>query len=330
MSIELTQFHESVNLGGGKVDRANATISDVKILGRQSANGREYSDQAMQDAVKCYENIGTNIDHDRSGKERSMMSCNGWLSECVQKPDGVYAKVNLLKSHPLTETIMEIAEKNPNRIGMSHDAMGKEKMVSGRRIVESIQSVKSVDFVQNPATNKGLFESEDLPVSKKKFSEFVEAIEGDSAEKKALTSLIESDAKIGALEIEEEEFTSPLFKALQAALVESADKLAKAGEKKPDPTVPELQKKIDLFESEKDARKLLEKAEVPLTESRIEMVAALPADKREALVKELKEGIQSQQQKRQKPDSFSVMRESKEFTGDIPADGKGMAKLLKS
>ena len=308
MSDQLTQLHESVNLGGGKVDRENATISGVKILGRQSANGREYSDQAMSDAVKCYENIGTNIDHDRSGKERSMLSCNGWLSECVQKPDGVYAKVNLLKSHPLTETIMEIAEKNPNRIGMSHDAMGKEKMISGRRIVESIQSVKSVDFVQNPATNKGLFESEDSPVSKKKFSEFVEAIAGDTAEKKALTSLIESDEKIGSIEIEEAEFNSPLFKAMQAALVESANALAKAGEKKPDATIEGLQARLDAYEAKDGARKLLESAGVTATEAKISAVAALGSKaEKDALVKEFKESVQVQPRK---PNSGSVLHES--------------------
>ena len=204
---------------------------------------------------------------------------------------------------------MEIAEKNPNRIGMSHDAMGKEKMVSGRRIVESIQSVKSVDFVQNPATNKGLFESEDLPVSKKPFKQFVEAIEGDSAEKKALTSLIESDAKIGALEIEEAEFTSPLFKALQTALVESADKLAKAGEKKPDPTVESLQARLDAYEAKDGARKLLESAGVTATEAKISAVAALgsKADK-DALVKEFKESVQAPSPR--KPNSGSALHES--------------------
>ena len=315
MSDQLTQLVEEIDLAEvtqDNVDEENGVIRGVRILGKYSKNGREYTEQARRDAAKCYEGVGVNVDHKRKpGEEHKLLEGKGWLGECADNPakEAVYGNLYILKTDPDAPKIFEIARRKPKNIGLSHVAEGVTKSVGGKTIVESIQRVTSVDLVRNPATNSSLFESEDLPVSKKPFKQFVEAIEGDSAEKKALTSLIESDAKIGALEIEEAEFTSPLFKALQTALVESADKLAKAGEKKPDPTVESLQARLDAYEAKDGARKLLESAGVTATEAKISAVAALgsKADK-DALVKEFKESVQAPSPR--KPNSGSALHES--------------------
>jgi len=203
MAENLTQLIEAMDFAASKVDRENCRIHRVKICGKVSKNGREYSDRSLRESAKCSEGKGTNIDHDRTGKERSIRDCNGWLSECQAeingdpKTDGVFATVNLLKSHPLTETVLEIAERNPGRIGMSHVAQGVTKTIGGKTIVESIESVQSVDFVQNPATTSGLHESEE-PVSKTKtLREFVDGI-ADHPDKNKLLKLMESDPALGA------------------------------------------------------------------------------------------------------------------------------------
>jgi hypothetical protein len=180
------------------IDEENGIIKGVKILGRLSKNGREYSEKSRQDAAKCYEGIGVNLDHLRTGGERSVRDAGGWLAECVAKPDGVYGNLYLLKTDPQTPKIFEIARRNPNRIGLSHVAEGVVRAVGGKNVVESIQSVQSVDLVQNPATNKGLFESEE-PVSKKTLREFVDGIKGEHPEKSKLQKLLESDPAMGGM-----------------------------------------------------------------------------------------------------------------------------------
>ena len=79
----------------------------------------------------------------------------------------MYGDLNVIMSHPLADTLFEVAERKPNRFGLSHNAAGDVVERNGRRIVESIKSVLSVDLVQNPATVKSLFESE-APVSKRR------------------------------------------------------------------------------------------------------------------------------------------------------------------
>lgn len=329
MSNQLSEITESINLHGGNVDREKGTISNVKILGRSSVNSREYTEQALKDAAKCYEGVGTNVDHDRSGKERSVSAGNGWISNCEVKPDGVFGTVNLLKSHPLTEQILETAERNPTRIGLSHHAFGRDRKVGGKWIVESVESVKSVDFVQKPATSKGLFESEEPPVSEKKtVKAFIEAIEGDSAEKKSLATLIESNATLGGMEIEEAEFKSPLVAALNAALIESVAKQAKAPEQKPDLTLQNLQKELDAFKARDKATALLESAGVQVTSIRVKALSSLTekADQ-DAYLADCKSV-----QKVPKPSNGGrVLHES--AGGDdieLPKDDKDLAKLLRS
>lgn len=148
----------------GNVDRAGGVIRNVKILGKVSKNGREYSDQAMRQAAAFYEGIGVNANHpDKSvpGRSRSVDEAVGWLQNIKVRSDGVYGDLCVLKSHPLSETIFEAAERKPNRLGLSHNAEGSTVQRGGKTIVESIKSVRSVDLVQNPATNSSLFESVD-------------------------------------------------------------------------------------------------------------------------------------------------------------------------
>ena len=48
---------------GLRIDRDKGIIHDVKVLGRDSKNGRVYTQEAMNDAAKLYEGISVNIDH---------------------------------------------------------------------------------------------------------------------------------------------------------------------------------------------------------------------------------------------------------------------------
>ena len=61
----MTQLLEEFSLDGitpENIDEENGVIRNVKILGKVSKNKREYSEQSRDDAAKCYEGIGVNVD----------------------------------------------------------------------------------------------------------------------------------------------------------------------------------------------------------------------------------------------------------------------------
>jgi hypothetical protein len=150
------------------VDRDAGVIRGVKILGRQSRNRREYSDQALRDAARLYEGVGVNLNHADSrdtARNRPVEAGFGWLTGVALRPEGVFGDLHFFKSHPQAAVIIEAAERNPNRFGLSHNAQGRVAQCQGKTVVESIRHVCSVDLVQNPATNAGLFESEENPMS---------------------------------------------------------------------------------------------------------------------------------------------------------------------
>jgi hypothetical protein len=150
------------------VDRDAGVIRGVKVLGRQSRNGREYSDHALHDAARLYEGIGVNLNHahSREGSQaRSVEAGFGWLAGVAVRPDGVFGDLHYFKSHLQAAVIVEAAERNPRRFGLSHNAEGRVAHAGGKNVVESIEHVRSVDLVQNPATNAGLFESEESLMS---------------------------------------------------------------------------------------------------------------------------------------------------------------------
>lgn len=170
-----------------RVDREAGVIHGVKVLGRESKNGREYSDKALAEAAKLYEKRDVNLNHPARGSnaERPVEAMFGWLESVEVKDDGVYADLHYATSHPMAPAIVEIAQKNPMRLGLSHNAEGTVKRVGGKNVVESIQTVKSVDLVQTPATVNGLFEShrpnrQTRPESSKTCRQILEDYTGDT------------------------------------------------------------------------------------------------------------------------------------------------------
>lgn len=143
-----------------KVDRETGVIRGVKILGSVSKNGRTYTEKAMREAATLYEGRKVNIDHMmREGAERPFRDVFGELRNVSLKEGGVYGDLHFLKSHPLAEQVCEAAERFPTQFGLSHDAEGRTSRQGGKLIVESVIAVHSVDLVNTPATNAGLFES---------------------------------------------------------------------------------------------------------------------------------------------------------------------------
>lgn len=149
--------------GGLVVDNENATIDNVRILGLHSENGRDYLPGAVKAAISLYEGRATNCDHPaRPGEPTTIKRRNGWLENVRQEADGgLRGKWLLLKSDSETPKILEVAQRRPALLGLSHNVSGKVRRENGREIVEAIEVVHSVDCVADPATVKGLHEGID-------------------------------------------------------------------------------------------------------------------------------------------------------------------------
>lgn len=188
-------FETTFQTSKPRINRDAGVIHDVKILGQTSRNGRQYSPKALREAAAFYEGIGVNTNHpsrQTPNVSRGVEEGVGWLESIQVKPDGVYGDLHVIKSHPLANTLFEIAERKPDRFGLSHNASGDVGEIGGSQLVESIKSVRSVDLVQNPATVKSLFESED-PVATKtvKFKTLIESLPVKI--RKGFTALLEMD-----------------------------------------------------------------------------------------------------------------------------------------
>lgn len=173
MAKKLANFTEHIQAPPEKVNIEEGVIYGAKLLGRVSKNGREYSSQALSDAARLYEGIVVNVDHP---DPKASSKPRGFLEgvAVVQKPrltaDGVFGDLHVIKAHPAASPLLEWASRFPGNFGLSHNADG----VQNGKMVESLDRVISVDVVRNPATVKGLFESEQ-PMSKKTIRQVIEA-----------------------------------------------------------------------------------------------------------------------------------------------------------
>lgn len=147
------------------VDREHNVIKNVKLVGMASpSHGRRYTDNALSGAVHLFEGARVNIDHWKdSTADRPLEHRFGVIREARHVPnDGNYGNLHYNPKHVLAEQILWAAEHMPETFGMSQHAFGTGRMDNGIQVVESFTSVKSVDLVADPATNRGLFDSEKL------------------------------------------------------------------------------------------------------------------------------------------------------------------------
>ncbi len=158
--------------GRPRVDREAAVIYGVKVVGRDSPNthgvrgaeGTDYTPGALQEGLPLYEGLMVNADHPprkEPGKDRSSYDRIGKLVNALVYAGETYADLHLLKSHPMSDRLMEAAEKMPDAFALSHNAMGEGEVKNGRYVVSRIVSVRSVDVVADGGSNRSLFEGKE-------------------------------------------------------------------------------------------------------------------------------------------------------------------------
>ena len=168
-TILLEEIRDYTSLGNLKVDRVGAIVHNVKIIGFQSANDREYTPEALRQAIPMYEGVNVNIDHPDGGpdEQRSAWDRIGFLKNVkFVEGKGLYGDLHLLPSHPFTERILEAAEKMPQIYGLSHNAKGEgfEDKKTKKFVVNKVAEVRHVDLVADPATTHSLAESKEAEV----------------------------------------------------------------------------------------------------------------------------------------------------------------------
>lgn len=310
---------------GVSVDRERGTIAGVLVCGFDSANGRSYSPDVLRAAVPRYEGRPVNCNHGTVTVEGRL----GWLTNVVAGKDGrPRATLNILKSHPMAERVLEAAERNPRLFGLSHVAMCQTRYDRGTEIVESIDDVVSVDLVADPATTPGLTESKsqgnrsmftikkflegvahkatvpqilkikrlaemegmaDLPMDEPPMD--APAEDGISAAFKAAIMSVVDGAMSG--DTDPKEALGKIKKLLQShgdingdGKVDDAD-VAAAGDDDGDETMLESRRKNKSGTAILEALSVAEKVGLKADRSDLEIIAAVPVERRESVAKKL-------------------------------------------
>lgn len=150
--------HAAQSADSLRIDEERGRINGVKVLGKQSKNGYEYSDAAQRDVLTLLEAGGTVfIDH----RDEAATGCRpvdrhwGRIVEPTIRDGAVFGVLEYLKEHAATPSMIERARRFPNDFGLSIDAYGAVK----NAVVANVERITSIDLVSRPATTAGLFES---------------------------------------------------------------------------------------------------------------------------------------------------------------------------
>lgn len=194
-------------VGHQEINEDDGIIVGVKVIGLQSRNGRKYRPSALKEAKSKYEGARVFIDHLRpdpkTGRvaERSFRDKWGELRNVREAEDGgLRADLHYLKSHAMTPMILESARRFSSTFGLSHDANGEEDTSGGSPEVTKIYKVNSVDVVNDPATNSGLFESINEGSMKKTIKQVLQDSLATAKFAKVLESMIASDEGMGEMD----------------------------------------------------------------------------------------------------------------------------------
>ncbi len=146
------------------LDRADAVIRGVKLLGLTSKNGREYPPAVLERARVLYEAAKVNVNHPKGhpSAPRDYQDRIGVIRSVeVRAGEGLFGDLHYNPKHVLAEQLAWDAEHAPENVGFSHNVKARTSRRGEAVIVEEILAVNSVDLVADPATTSGLFEGEE-------------------------------------------------------------------------------------------------------------------------------------------------------------------------
>lgn len=160
-------------LAEASVDRSEALVRNVALLGPHSRNGYRYTLEAMQQAVPLYEGRPVFVDHGQSQLAFSSRSlpAPSWPTRSVRdyagqvrnpRFDNGRIRGDLHLVGPNADWLLDLISAGPTDIGMSHVVLARRRR-HGEEI-EAIEQVLSVDIVAFPATTRSFSEAQMLSV----------------------------------------------------------------------------------------------------------------------------------------------------------------------
>ena len=298
IATKTRRLREASDIASAAVDAEAGIIRGVKVLGMQSTNGRVYPRDVIAKALPLYEGARVNVNHPgpaQRAEARGVQDMLGQLVNVRQDADGsAYGDLEYLRSHPVAAVLAEAAQRMPAKLGLSHVVEARVKADGNLQIVEGIERVVSVDLVSEPATTRGLFESEGYmdgmaaPVSSDPGaavsdgfrSAILAVLDGEGDKKSKL-------AKIKALLDAEEKAIAAMSKGEASSEEPPADSVAgaPAAESK-QPTAAEVLAENKRLKAELSAQRLLTEAGVTnATAVQVKALTVLESeDDRKALI----------------------------------------------
>ncbi len=161
MNETLQEFVDSRGVAM-RVEREAGVIRGVKILGVESRNGRTYLPDALAKAAPLYEEVKVNVNHPSGNplSPRDYQDRIGVIRNVTARAEeGLFGDFHFNPRHALAEQLIWDAEHAPENVGFSHNVQARTSRRGDRTVVEAITKVQSVDLVADPATTRGLFES---------------------------------------------------------------------------------------------------------------------------------------------------------------------------
>lgn len=304
---------------GGQIDEANNVVRGVKVVGRKSAHGYEYSEKAVEEAKNLYEGARVYFGHKKERATRTGDYGDGFgvLKNYHVKEGEGYADLHYNPHHPRAAQFLYDVKNTPKDLGFSHHADIRVSSNRGRTVVESIDKVYSVDIVNVPATTKGVFESEgDTMLTLKQMIEAAtpksltvleDMMSGGSLAPDMPVDVAEgsdADAQIKAAfrsavtaAFDDESLDSKATLAKIKDVLNAYDKLTGAGKKADKPagnaapateSVDDLKSKLTKLERKDEIRSLAAAEKVELSELNLRVAVALESEAdRTAFVKSL-------------------------------------------
>lgn len=198
-------LNEHVSFANAKYE--DGIIKGVKLLGEKSKNGNRYPESVRVKAHPIFEGLKVNLNHvNKTNPDVPVQSRFGKIVNVREGKDGTYGDLQYLTKHPFAPTLVEAAQTMPDVYGFSINGKGRVKNNKGETVVESIDSLRSVDLVADPATAKSLFESEEMPETKscdQLIGELIAALVVEGKED-LVKDVIKLKKKLGGGEAEEE------------------------------------------------------------------------------------------------------------------------------
>lgn len=162
----MSRLNEQMTFEGATFseDNGNRTIQNVVFLGAESAHGYTYKQEAMAKAVGLYNGVRCFINHPNAEEEKSgrrdLMKMAG-MTRDARHEDGKIKGSMVLLDDQYGRKFWNIAHSMPTVAGCSHVADGSMVEEGGKKFVDDISEVVSVDLVVQGATTKNVFESID-------------------------------------------------------------------------------------------------------------------------------------------------------------------------